>query len=314
MNKITEPGSTKSAVAEVYGRWLDAVARHDLDAIISFYADDVIAFDAILALQFRGREAYRNHWKACLEMCPMEGKEPVFEMRDLDVKGEGDVAFAHALMRCGYWEGERVEASWMRMTSGLRRIDGEWKIVHEHFSAPFEMPSGKAMFHLSPDAPADALRPVPPGMNTVTPHIVCPDAPAAMAFYKKAFGAMETAHGRLEVDGEFLHGQLIIGDSTLMIAQEDPRCGMASPQTLKGTPVQLHLYVPDVDQAFRRAVEAGAKEIMPVTDMFWGDRYGVLEDPYGHRWSLATHVRDLSPDEIRNAAQAFRTQTEASTK
>lgn len=314
MNKVTETRSTHPAVAELYERWLDAVARHDVDAIISFYADDLLAFDAILALQFRGKEAYRKHWKACMEMCPMEGKEPIFEMRDLEVTGEGDVAFAHALIRCGYREGDHVEASWMRMSSGLRRIDGTWKIAHEHFSAPFEMPSGKAMFHLSPDAPADAVRPVPAGMSTVTPHLVCPDAPAAIDFYKKAFGAIETPLGRLEVDGEFMHGQLAIGDTIVMIAQEDLRCGMSSPQTLKGTPVQLHLYVPDVDHAFGRALDAGAKEIMPVTDMFWGDRYGVVEDPYGHRWSLATHVRDLSPEEIRRAAREFRAQYEASAK
>lgn len=307
MSTDLETTIVQSAVAELYDRWQRAVRRQDLDAVISLYADDVLAFDAVLALQFRGKDAYRKHWQACMEMCPMAGKEPVFEMHDLEVQSDGDVAFAHALMQCGFKEGGQVQASWMRMTAGLRRQNGEWKIAHEHFSAPFEMPSGKAMFHLSPDAAADAVRPVPAGMSTVTPHIVCADAPAAIEFYKKAFDAMEMPHGRLEVDGVFMHGEIIIGDAVVMIGQEDERCGSSGPLKLKGTPVTLHLYVPDADHAFKRAVAAGAKEIMPVTDMFWGDRYGVVEDPFGHRWSLATHVRDVTPDEIRRAARQFTT-------
>jgi len=305
MDTRTSGGAAQSAIAQLYEGWLDAVRRQDLDAVLSFYTDDVLAFDAILALQFRGREAYGKHWQACMEFCPMGDKEPVFEMHELVVQSEGDIAFAHALMRCGHKEGEHVEASWMRMTAGLKRRGGEWKIAHEHFSAPFEMPSAKAMFHLTPDDDGKRVRPIPAGMSTVSPHIVCADAGAAIDFYKKAFNAMEMPHGRLELDGNFLHGEIVIGDSVVMIGQEDERCGSASPQTLKGTPVTLHLYVPDVDQAFRRAVEAGAKEIMPVSDMFWGDRYGVVEDPYGHRWSLATHVRDVAPEDILRAAREF---------
>lgn len=305
MSTELESATTQSAVADLYGRWQEAVVRQDVDAVISLYTDDVLAFDAILALQFRGKEAYRNHWRRCMEMCPMAGREPIFEMRGLEVWSDGGVAFAHALMRCGFKEDGRVEASWMRMTSGLRRIHGQWKIAHEHFSAPFDMPSGKALFHLSPDAAADAVRAVPVGMSTVTPHIVCADAPAAIGFYKQAFGATEMPNGRLEVDGVFMHGEIAIGDSVVMIGQEDERCGSASPRSLKGTPVTLHLYVTDADQAFKRAVAAGAKEIMPVTDMFWGDRYGVVEDPSGHRWSLATHVRDVPFEEIERAARTF---------
>lgn len=193
----------------------------------------------------------------------------------------------------------------MRLTAGLVRRDGTWKIAHEHFSAPFEMPSGKAMFHLKPDAQGTGVRPVPAGMSTISPHIVCADAPAAIDFYKKAFNAMVMPGGVLEVNGVFMHGEIVIGDSVVMIGQEDERCGSASPETLKGTPVTLHLYVPDVDHAFKRAIEAGAREVMPVTEMFWGDRYGVLEDPFGHRWSMATHVRDVSPEDIREAARQF---------
>jgi len=305
MDTRTNGDAAQSAVAQLYDGWLKAVRRQDLDAVLSVYTDDVLAFDAVLALQFRGREAYRKHWQACMEFCPMGDKEPVFEMHELVVQSEGGLAYAHALMRCGHKEGEQVEASWMRMTAGLQRQGEEWKIAHEHFSAPFEMPSGKAMFHLNPDDDGKRVRPIPQGMSTVSPHIVCADAPAAIDFYKQAFNAMEIPHGRLELDGNFLHSEIVIGDSVVMIGQEDERCGSSSPLTLKGTPVTLHLYVPDVDRAFQRAIEAGAKEIMPVSDMFWGDRYGVVEDPYGHRWSLATHIRDVAPEDILRAAREF---------
>lgn len=306
MSTDLESATTESAVAQLYDTWLAGVRSQDLDTVLSCYTDDILAFDAVLALRFSGREAYRRHWQACMEYCPVgAGKEPVFELRDLRVESGGGIAFAHALIRCGHKEGDRIDASWMRMSSGLRRQGEEWRIAHEHFSAPFDMPSTKAMFHLSPDGEAGGARPVPAGMSTVTPHLVCADAPAAMAFYKKAFGAMEMPRGVLEIDGVFLHGEIAIGDAVVMISQEDERCGSMSPQTLNGTPVTLHLYVTDADAALRRAVEAGAKEIMPVSEMFWGDRYGVVEDPYGHRWSLATHVRDVSPDEILAAAREF---------
>lgn len=297
--------TTESAIEQLYDAWLAAVRRQDLDTVLSFYTEDVVAFDAVLALQFQGREAYRKHWQACMEYCPAGDKEMIFELRDLAVQSQGDLAFVHGLLRCGHKDGERVEASWMRMTAGLVRKAGEWKIAHEHFSAPFEMPSGKAMFHLSPDDDGTRVRPVPGGMSTVSPHIVCADAPAAIDFYKKAFNAMAMPGGILEVDGVFMHGEIVIGDSVVMIGQEDERCGSIGPQTLKGTPVTLHLYLPDVDHAYKQAIDAGAKEIMPVTDMFWGDRYGVVEDPFGHRWSLATHVRDVSPEDIREAARQF---------
>lgn len=305
MSTDMESVTAETAISQLYENWLSAVRRQDVKTILSFYTDDVLAFDAIMALQFKGREAYGKHWQACMEFCPMGDKEPIFEMHDLSVRADGDIAFAHSLMRCGFKEGERVEASWMRMTAGLIRQNGDWRIAHEHFSSPFEMPSGKAMFYLQPDDDGTSVRPVPAGMNTVTPHIVCSDAPAAIDFYKKAFNAMEMPHGRLEMDGVFLHGEIVIGDSVVMISQEDERCGSVSPQSLKGTPVGLHLYVPDVDSAFKRAIDAGAKEEMPVTDMFWGDRYGVVMDPFGHRWALATHVRDVSPEEIVEAAREF---------
>lgn len=303
--ETVDNSTTQLAIENLYDDWLSAVRRKDVQAIISFYTDDVTAFDAIMALQFRGKPAYRDHWQKCMEWCPSGEKEMVFEMHEIEIEASGDTAFVHALMRCGFKEGEQIDASWMRMSAGLRRVSGKWKIAHEHFSAPIEMPSGKAMFYLQPNQSEETVRPIPAGMSTVTAHIVCRDAKQAMSFYKKAFNAVEMPQGCLEIDGVFLHGELMIGDSVVMIAQEDERCGSASPQTLQGTSVSLHLYVPDADQAFKRAVEAGAKEIMPVTEMFWGDRYGVVEDPQGHRWALATHVRDLAHDEIMRAAEEF---------
>lgn len=143
--------------------------------------------------------------------------------------------------------------------------------------------------------------PIPPDMPTLTPHLVCRGAADAIVFYGKAFGAVELA--RLpRPDGRLMHAMVRIGDSPLMLVDEYPEQGCASPLALKGSPVTLHLYVTDVDAAVAQAVAAGAKVTMPVADMFWGDRYGRLEDPFGHQWSLATHVRDLSPAEIMAAA------------
>lgn len=143
--------------------------------------------------------------------------------------------------------------------------------------------------------------PIPPDMHTLTPHLVCRGAAAAIAFYGKAFGAVELA--RLPgPDGRLMHAMVRIGDSPLMLVDEYPEQGCAGPLALKGSPVTLHLYVADVDATVAQAVAAGARITMPVADMFWGDRYGRLEDPFGHQWSVATHVRDLSAAEIMAAA------------
>jgi uncharacterized glyoxalase superfamily protein PhnB len=137
-------------------------------------------------------------------------------------------------------------------------------------------------------------------MHSVTPHLVCDGAAAAIEFYKQAFGATEVA--RLPgPDGRLMHAQITIGDSAVMLVDENPQCGMHGPKSLKGTPVTIHLYVEDADALLGRATAAGAKVIMPLADMFWGDRYGVIEDPCGHRWSVATRQRDVSPDELSQA-------------
>ena len=143
-----------------------------------------------------------------------------------------------------------------------------------------------------------APKPIPDGMHSLTPHIVCAGAADAIDFYKRAFNAVEQAR-MPGPDGKLMHAAVTIGDSTLMLVDENPQWGALGPKALKGSPVTIHLYVPDVDATVARAVAAGARVTMPVADMFWGDRYGQLEDPFGHRWSVATHMRDLTSEEIR---------------
>jgi uncharacterized glyoxalase superfamily protein PhnB len=146
------------------------------------------------------------------------------------------------------------------------------------------------------------VKPVPDGMHTVTPHLVCAGAADALEFYKKAFNATEEC--RLpDANGRIMHAMVRIEGSAIMLADEMPEWGAVGPKSLKGSPVTIHLYVPDVDAFVERAVRAGAKVTMPVADMFWGDRYGKLEDPFGHHWSVATHIRELTPEEIQEAMQ-----------
>jgi PhnB protein len=147
------------------------------------------------------------------------------------------------------------------------------------------------------------VKPIPEGMHSLTPHLVCNGAAAAIEFYKKAFDAVEIV--RLpSPDGKLMHAMLRIGDSMLMLVDEFPEMGAHGPKKLGGSPVTIHLSVKDAAAAVRQAEAAGATVKMPVTDMFWGALYGVLEDPFGHAWSVATQVRDLSPQEIEAAMQA----------
>lgn len=144
-----------------------------------------------------------------------------------------------------------------------------------------------------------ATQPIPPGFHTITPHLIIKDVPKAIEFYKKAFGAEELM--RMPVpDGRIMHACLQIGDSKLFLCDEFPEhdCGV-SPQTLKNAHATMHVFVEDVDKAYQRAVDAGAKGVMPPQDMFWGDRYGTVVDPFGQPWSLATHQEDLTLDEIK---------------
>ena len=148
--------------------------------------------------------------------------------------------------------------------------------------------------------PTPSPHAIPPGMHSVTPHLVCAGAAAAIDFYRRAFNAVE--HSRLPGPGGLLmHAQVQIGDSVVMLVDEFPAYGNLGPLALKGSPVTLHLFVPDVDAAIAQAVAAGATLLMPAEDMFWGDRYGQVQDPFGHHWSLATHQFDMSTQEMMDA-------------
>ena len=146
----------------------------------------------------------------------------------------------------------------------------------------------------------DKVKPIPEGFHTLTPHITVRDAAGAIEFYKKALNA-QVLHVSHTPNGKVMHASLKIGDSIVMLNDEFPEMGGLSPLSTGGTGVTIHIYSEDVDAAFNRAVGAGAQVKMPVMDQFWGDRYGHVLDPYGFRWALATHVRDVSPAELERA-------------
>lgn len=186
-------------------------------------------------------------------------------------------------------------------------IEGDQTLKHASDGPPaaaiITLPAALMNPTLSSSAsPTAQPRPVPAGMHRVTPHLVCAGAAAAIEFYRAAFGAEELLRVAAP-GGTLMHARIRIGDSSVMLVDEFPECGCFGPKHLSGTPVVLHLYVENADAVAARAVAAGAKVILPVQDMFWGDRYGLLEDPFGHRWSVATHVRDLTADEIQEAAR-----------
>ncbi|MGD9973159.1 MAG: VOC family protein [Desulfatirhabdiaceae bacterium] len=149
------------------------------------------------------------------------------------------------------------------------------------------------------------IKPIPEGYQSLTPMFIFKDARKAIEFYKKAFDAKE----RFVMPGPdgkgVMHAEIQIGASIVMIGEENPRCPSKSAETMGDSPVSFYLYVENADEVFRIAVDAGAKSHMPVEDMFWGDRMGVVQDPFGYTWSLATHTKDLTPDEIHEGAKAF---------
>lgn len=147
------------------------------------------------------------------------------------------------------------------------------------------------------------VNPIPDGYPRVTPYLVVDDANAAIEFYKSVLGASE----RMRMggpDGKVGHAELEIGNSVIMLADEHPEMDARGPKSVGGTPVSLHVYVEDADSAFERAIEAGAKELRAVEDRFYGDRTGAFEDPFGHRWDVATHIEDVPPDEMEKRAAA----------
>ncbi len=146
-------------------------------------------------------------------------------------------------------------------------------------------------------------QPIPAGYHTVTPYLVCRGAAGAIDFYKRAFGAKEKMR-MPGPDGRVSHAELQIGDSRLMLGDEWPEMGAKSPETLGGSAQSVFLYVKNVDAFTSKAIAAGATVVMPLQDMFWGDRYGKLKDPFGHEWSVATHKEDLTPKQMAKRAQA----------
>lgn len=144
----------------------------------------------------------------------------------------------------------------------------------------------------------------PISFRSITPHLVCVGADKAIDFYTRAFGMKEIM--RLPgQDGRLMHASMSFGDSMIMLAEAFPEYGSVGPQPGTPSPVSIHLNVPNVDEVFAQAVAAGAKVVMPVDDMFWGDRYGIVEDPFGHRWSIATRTKDLSHEEVQKAMGDF---------
>jgi len=145
---------------------------------------------------------------------------------------------------------------------------------------------------------------IPKGYHTVTPSLVVDGAAKAIDFYKKALEAEELMRFP-GPDGTIMHAEIRIGDSRIMLGDEMPEQGGRGPKSYGGTPVSFFVYRENVDAAWKRAVEAGGKPIMPLADQFWGDRAGCFEDPFGHHWWLAQHVQDMTPEELRKAAESF---------
>ena len=146
-------------------------------------------------------------------------------------------------------------------------------------------------------------KPIPAGYHTVTPYIAVDGAADAIEYYKQAFGAQE----RLRMngpDGSIAHVELEIGDSVVMLSDPFPQSTVTPPLSLGGTSASIFLYVEDVDAVIKQAVDAGAKVEMEPQDMFWGDRFGTVVDPFGHTWSVATHVEDVSPEEMAERGKA----------
>ncbi len=150
---------------------------------------------------------------------------------------------------------------------------------------------------------ADNVKPIPEGYHTITPSLTVRDCARALEFYKEALGAEERMRAP-GPDGSVWHAEIQIGDSVVMLNDEYPEQGARGPQSLGGSPVGMWVYVEDIDAAFEKAVEAGAEVTMPPADMFWGDRMGSVVDPFGHKWTFASHVEDVSPEEMEKRQKA----------
>lgn len=162
----------------------------------------------------------------------------------------------------------------------------------------------KAAYRLKPAAKAKPKKGIPEGFTTLTAHLVVEGAADAMDFYKRAFGAVELGRAPMPDSKKLMHGLMKIGDAMLMLVDSFEDWGVKGPKALGGSPVTMHVYVTDADAAFKRALDAGCTMAMPMADMFWGDRYGKVKDPFGHEWSIATKIKDMSPAEMEAAQKA----------
>ncbi|HJR90122.1 MAG TPA: VOC family protein [Aeromicrobium sp.] len=148
------------------------------------------------------------------------------------------------------------------------------------------------------------VKPIPDGYPRVAPYLIVDGAAEAIEFYSSVLGASQRGDRMEMPNGKIGHAELELGDSLIMLADENPEWGALGPRTVGGTPVTVHVYVEDVDDVFGKAVASGATEVQPVTNQFYGDRSGGFEDPWGHRWNVATHVEDVPPEEMAERAQA----------
>ena len=146
------------------------------------------------------------------------------------------------------------------------------------------------------------VNPIPTGLHTITPHLIVKNAAQAIEFYQRAFGAVEQAR-HVDPNGAIMHAALKIGDSVFFLNDEYPGMKCLSPKSIGGTSVTMNLFVENADATFKRAVDAGAEVNMPLMDQFWGDRYGIVADPYGHLWAIATHIEDVSPADMERRAK-----------
>ena len=286
--KTNQQIADEAAIRDAIAGWSRAVESKDPEAVVKDYAPDAVVYDVGCPLV--GRDAIKAAWKRCFPYFPEAFRS---EHQDLTVDVEGDLAFAYGQHRfipepadhpCGKFQ--------MRVTAAFRRIGGRWRVIHEHVSIPFQMEGNEAC--ATDEAAAQ-------GVHRLTPHLVCANAVKAIDFYKDAFGAKEVMRLMGE-DGTLMHACLEVNGSPVMLAEECTGMGSYGPTALKGTPVTIHLVVDDADAAAQRAIAAGAKIVMPVADMFWGDRYGVIEDPFGHRWAVATPKRVVRGKELEAAA------------
>lgn len=295
-------------ILDIAQEWSRAIEAKDADRIVEHYADETLLFDAIPPFITRGRNAIAELWRQCLPYFPDKVQS---KHRDVNVEVSGDLAVLTALHHFVPDQDDHPCATtMMRVTVVYRRIDGDWKVVHEHVSVPFDPITNKA-YYLQPgddvtkapawdEAKPETDKPCP----RVMPHLVCSPASEAIDFYKRAFAATELM--RLDgPDGKIMHAALNINGEPVMMCDEYSEGCNTSPKTLKGSAVTIHLVVEDVDQWMARAEREGAKVVMPAADMFWGDRYGLIEDPFGHKWSIATPQKSLSVDEIKAALAAM---------